>query len=129
MSKTTNDQPDMKVLKAATCKTISAQSTLSYQVGSNSDDTIHVRVTKNTGGGFFSDEWISMKDIQSVMEEHPEGTSWARPTEFQWGCCYPSLPRAKPMISMGVPAEVGEAIFTTYTDRVDIFRIRAARSR
>ena len=54
MSKT-EDNPDMKVLKTATCKTLSAKSTLTYQVGVH-DDTIHVRITKNTGGGFFSDE-------------------------------------------------------------------------
>jgi len=68
------DNPDMKIIKTATCKTISAKSTLTYQVGSTPDDEIHVRISKNTGGGFFSNEWISMKDIQSVMEEHPAGT-------------------------------------------------------
>ena len=67
------DNPYMKVLKTATCKTISAKSTLTYQVGSY-DDELHVRITKNTGGGFFSDEWISMDDIKAVLDEHPEGT-------------------------------------------------------
>jgi hypothetical protein len=62
-----------RILKTSTCKTLSAKSTLTYQLGSE-DDELHVRITKNTGGGFFSDEWISMKDIQSVMEEQPAGT-------------------------------------------------------
>jgi len=47
---------DMKFLKTATCKTLSGKSTLTYQLGSE-DDEIHVRITKNTGSGFFSDEW------------------------------------------------------------------------
>jgi hypothetical protein len=47
MSKS-EDNPDMKVLKTATCKTLSAKSTLTYQIGSE-DDEIHVRITKNTG--------------------------------------------------------------------------------
>ena len=72
MSKT-EENPDMKVLKTATCKTLSAKSTLTYQVGSE-DDVIHVRITENSGGGFFSNEWVSMNDIRSVLEEHPEGT-------------------------------------------------------
>ena len=67
------DNPDMRVLKTATCKTISEKSTLPYPVGVL-DDEIHVRITKNTGGGFFSDEWISMDDIKAVLDEHPEGT-------------------------------------------------------
>jgi hypothetical protein len=67
------DNPDMKVLKNATCKTLSAKSTLTYQVGIQ-DDEIHIRISKNTGGGFFSNEWISMDDIRSVLDEHPAGT-------------------------------------------------------
>ena len=73
MSKT-EDNLDIKVIKSSICKTLSAKSTLTYQVGSDPDDTIHVRISKNTGGGFFSNEWVSMKDIQAVMEEHPAGT-------------------------------------------------------
>ena len=67
-------EQDIKVLKTGTCSTLSAKSKLTYQVGSDPDDTIHVRITKNTGGGFFSDEWISMDDIRAVLEEHPAGT-------------------------------------------------------
>jgi len=62
-----------RILKTASCKTISAKSTLTYQIGTE-DDELHVRITKNTGGGFFSDEWISMNDIQSVLDEQPAGT-------------------------------------------------------
>ena len=69
----TNDS--IRVLKKATCKTLSGKSTLTYHVGADPDDEIHVRITKNVGGGgFFSNEWIAMKDIQAVMEEHPVGT-------------------------------------------------------
>ena len=73
MSKANKDNPDMRVLKTATCKTLSAKSTLTYQVGSL-DDEIYVRISKNTGGGFFSDEWISLIDIRSVLDEQQEGT-------------------------------------------------------
>jgi hypothetical protein len=43
-------------------------STLTYQVGQD-DESVHVRITKNTGGGFFSDEWVSLIDIRSVLDE------------------------------------------------------------
>jgi hypothetical protein len=72
MSKS-EDNPDMKVLKTATCSTLSAKSKLTYQVGVQ-DDVLHVRISKNTGGGFFSNEWVAMDDIRSVLDEHPEDT-------------------------------------------------------
>ena len=64
----------MHIIKTSTCKTLSGKSTLTYQIGTQDDSSVHVRITKNTGGGFFSDEWISLNDIQSVLDEHPEGT-------------------------------------------------------
>jgi hypothetical protein len=73
MSKT-EEKPDMKVLKTSTCKTLSAKSTLTYQIGTQDDESVHVRISKNTGGGFFSDEWISLDDIRAILDEHPEGT-------------------------------------------------------
>ena len=72
LNDSTNDS--IRVLKKATCNTLSCKSKLTYHVGADSDDEIYVRVHANSGGGFFSREWIAMKDIQAVMEEHPPGT-------------------------------------------------------
>jgi hypothetical protein len=51
--------PDMKVLKTATCKTLSGKSTLTYQIGCSPESIIHLHIAKNTGAGFFSDEWVA----------------------------------------------------------------------
>jgi hypothetical protein len=67
--KKSEDNPDMRVLKTATCKTLSGKSTLTYQIGCNSDAEIHLRITKNSGGGFFSDEWVPYDNIQAVLKE------------------------------------------------------------
>jgi len=72
MSKS-EERPDVRILKKATCPTVSGKSTLTYQVGSQPDSSIHLRVTKNTGAGFFSDEWIAMKGIRRVLAEGPKG--------------------------------------------------------
>ena len=53
MSKS-EDNPDMRVLKTSSCKTLSGKSTLTYQIGCLPDSTVHLRIAKNTGGGFFS---------------------------------------------------------------------------
>jgi len=67
-------ESDITVIKTGTCKTLSGKSTLTYQVGTDEESGVNVRISKNTGGGFFSNEWVSMKDIQAIMEEHPAGT-------------------------------------------------------
>jgi hypothetical protein len=68
------DNPDMRVLKTSTCKTLSGKSTLTYQIGVTSDSVVHLRITKNTGAGFFSDEYISLDDIYRTLEKRPEGS-------------------------------------------------------
>lgn len=66
---------DMRVLKVATCNTLSGKSTLTYHIGCNPESEIYIRVYANTGGGFFSPEWISLKDIQQAFEKAPQGMS------------------------------------------------------
>jgi hypothetical protein len=72
--KKTEDNPDMRVLKTASCKTITGKSTLTYQIGVTPDSVVHLRISKNTGAGFFSDEWISVEDIHRTLEKRPEGS-------------------------------------------------------
>ena len=67
----TEDNPDMRVLKTATCKTLSGKSTLTYHIGAMPDSTVHLRISKSSGGGFFSDEWVSLDDILRVLKDRP----------------------------------------------------------
>ena len=67
------DKP-MRILKTATCKTLSGKSTLTYQIGCTPDSVIHLRISKNDGGGFFSNEWIAFADIQRALERRPKGS-------------------------------------------------------
>ena len=73
MSKS-EDNPDMKVLKTSSCKTLSGKSTLTYQLGTAPDSTLHLRISKNTGAGFFSDEWLSIASIIETLDRRPEGS-------------------------------------------------------
>ena len=69
-----NDNPDnhIQILKEATCPTSSGKSTLGYQIGINDKGAIHLKVSSNDGGGFFSNEWIAFNDIQAALAEWPE---------------------------------------------------------
>ena len=61
----------IKILKNDTCPSISGKSTLKYQIGCDADDAILLRITGSSGGGFFSNEWISFEKIRALLEEHP----------------------------------------------------------
>jgi hypothetical protein len=67
-----NPESPIQVLKEATCPTSSGKSTLGYQIGIDDSGAIHLRVSSNDGGGFFSDEWIAFTDIQTAIEAWPE---------------------------------------------------------
>ena len=57
-----------KIIKTATCKSSSGQSTLTYNIGKDQSG-IHFRIYGNTGSGFFSKEWISLADIQEAISK------------------------------------------------------------
>ena len=64
----------MKIIKTSTCKSSSGQSTLTYNIGKVGSD-IQFQIEANTGTGFFSKEWISLKDIQEVITKDKPFTS------------------------------------------------------
>jgi hypothetical protein len=63
----------MRVLATGTCETLSGSSKLTYHIGSMPDGEIYLRVHGNTGGGFFSQEWISLRDILTALKKRPDG--------------------------------------------------------
>ena len=73
-SKQTDELDDsMRVLSTETCDTLSGSSKLTYHIGSMPDGEIYLRVHSNTGGGFFSQEWISLQDILTALKKRPDG--------------------------------------------------------
>lgn len=65
------DASSIRVLKIATCPSLSGKSTLTYHVGCNGKSDIHFRIYANSGGGFHSNEWIAAKDIQRALGKQP----------------------------------------------------------
>lgn len=59
----------VRILKVANCTTLSGKSTLTYQVGSQGSADILFRVYANSGGGFFSNEWVAASDIQRALRK------------------------------------------------------------
>ena len=63
----------MTVVKTGTCDTITKKSRLTYQIGTLPDGEVYFRIHKNTGNGFFSNEWIALSDIRKTLGKVPVG--------------------------------------------------------
>jgi hypothetical protein len=62
-------EPSIRIVKIASCHSLSGKSTLKYNVGCTPDSKIYFRVFENSGGGFFSHEWISLAAIQKALDK------------------------------------------------------------
>ena len=56
----------LRILKNASCPTLSGKGTLNYQLGCK-NEKIHFRITANSGGGYFNAEWVSTSSIQDCL--------------------------------------------------------------
>ncbi len=59
--------PTFRILKKAQCPTISGKSDLTYNIACDRQKAIWLRVASNSGSGFFSQEWVALKDIQQAL--------------------------------------------------------------
>jgi len=73
MSKAIKEHPDMRILKTATCKSVTGKSTLTYQIGCTPNNTIHIRIINNTNSGFWNSEFLAIADIQKALADGPKG--------------------------------------------------------
>lgn len=62
----------MQTVKKGKCPTLTRKSQLTYEIGKDDADALHLRITSNTGGGFYSGEWIALKDIEAALAKTPE---------------------------------------------------------
>jgi hypothetical protein len=67
----TATEPEVRVLKVASCPSLSGRSELTYQIGCTPNSEVQLRITLNTGGGMFSNDWVSLSAIQQVLDKIP----------------------------------------------------------
>ena len=67
MTKDVPSEPEVRVLKSAGCPSLSGKSKLTYEIGLKDDADPVIRIARNSGGGFFSDEWLPLAAIQKVL--------------------------------------------------------------
>ncbi len=66
----------IRILKRSSCPSLSGQSTLTYHIGCNTNSEILLRVKTNTGGGFFSQEWVPLKNILQILNICDKPFTW-----------------------------------------------------
>jgi len=68
------DAPSIRILRIATAPSLSGKATLTFMVGSDAQSGCYLKVSANSGGGFWSPDWISFQAIQSTLEKIPTET-------------------------------------------------------
>jgi hypothetical protein len=66
-------QPEVRIVKTASCATVSGKSRITYDVGCTPDAEIQLRISANTGGGMFSDGWVSLQAVRKALAGAPSG--------------------------------------------------------
>jgi hypothetical protein len=61
---------DVRVLKSSTCSSLTGRTTLTYEIGANAASGIFARVTKSSGTGTFSKDWIALGRVHAVLEKN-----------------------------------------------------------
>lgn len=57
----------VRILKIASCVTLSGKSKLTYHIGYRGGADVQFRIYANNGGGFYSNEWVATKAIQQAL--------------------------------------------------------------
>ena len=57
----------VRILKIATCLTLSGKAKLTYHIGLQDEAYIQFRIYASSGGGFYSNEWVAAKAIQQAL--------------------------------------------------------------
>lgn len=60
------------IVKVGECLNLSAKFKLTYHIGIDDQDSIMIRVVANEGGGYFSDEWVSLDTILTKLDSANE---------------------------------------------------------
>jgi hypothetical protein len=67
------DASTVRILKRATCPSVSGKSTLVFEVGLDEQSkALRLRVVSNSGGGRFSPEWVAVDAIRAYLDKAPK---------------------------------------------------------
>jgi hypothetical protein len=59
---------NVRVLKAGTCPTLSGRGSLKYEIGTDDAANVAIRLTGNSGGGFFNGDWVGFDAVSKILQ-------------------------------------------------------------
>lgn len=59
---------NITVLKKEMTKSVSGKSRIHYEIGNDLNNVMHIRIITNTGGGYFSNEWVRFDAIYKELD-------------------------------------------------------------
>ena len=68
--------PTIRILKIASCPTLSGKSQLTYHLGCDGESKIYFRVYANSSSGYFNNEWVPADSIGKALGESINITSF-----------------------------------------------------
>lgn len=69
------DDGTVRVVKVGRCHSMSGKSQLTYHVGATADNEVMFRIHANSAAGFFSQEWVALKDIDRALSGKDDARS------------------------------------------------------
>jgi hypothetical protein len=66
-------ETSVRILKTATCSSLSGKSKLTYQIGYDDKAGIQFRITENSAAGAFNQDWFPLKSIEAALDKAPKG--------------------------------------------------------
>ena len=79
-----NELAEIRILKEASCPSLSERTTLSYHIGCNERNDIMFKIISNSSSGNFNHEWFFAGDMLELIYE-----SKIKP--FSWRVLYPLI--------------------------------------
>ena len=58
------------MLRTGLCPSLSGKSKLTFEVGCDDAAEIHVRISKNSGSGWFSKDWVALAEVGVLLKKN-----------------------------------------------------------
>ena len=100
----TETNPEIRILKTASCPALSGKSQLTFNIGCNPAGEVHFQVCGNTGGGYWNDDWVAQSSIQAVLDRLPKESPI---TSATFRSIYPSKSTNSPGFLAAVLKDIG----------------------
>lgn len=65
------EEPEVRVVKFATCPSLNGKASLSYQVGRTESNELRLRIVANSNAGAFCTDWTELKTLRAALDRAP----------------------------------------------------------